>query len=200
MRRRAQESWLLAPSPNTSRQRRRQAGAVCAPFPSRERAAAQTDASLAATQVLPSAIFAKTQALHSAESADLSSNGCGQALSQMRPSAMQAGLIAALQRGAQDLDEDERCALMEADELVLRVALRTAASVARTLRAEDVAARPVAARKAERDVLELAARELQLLVLHTAAVPHALDGRLPLCIETGRGLIGIEVCPACAMT
>ena len=98
-----------------------------------------------------------------------------------------------LRRGTQDLEDDERRVLVEADVLVLHVAFRTAASVARTLRAADVAHRPVAARKAERDVLELAARELHLLVLHTAAVPHALDGRLPLCMETGRGLVGIEV-------
>jgi hypothetical protein len=92
-----------------------------------------------------------------------------------------------------DLDDEEKRALEQADGLVLRVAMRTAASVARALRPEDVAHRPIAARKAERDVLEVAARELQLLVLHTASVPHALDGRLPLCIETGCGVVGIEV-------
>jgi len=92
-----------------------------------------------------------------------------------------------------ELTEDRRGALRAADPLVTRIALETAAVVAETLRAEDVAGRPVSARKAEKDVLEIAAKELQLLVLHTAASAHALDGQIPMSIETGSGAIGIEV-------
>lgn len=93
----------------------------------------------------------------------------------------------------QELTEDRRAALRAADPLVARIALETAAVVAETLRAEDAAGRPVSARKAEKDVLEIAAKELQLLVLHTAASPHSLDGQIPMSIETGSGAIGIEV-------
>ena len=93
----------------------------------------------------------------------------------------------------EELTEDRRAALRAADPLITRIALETAAVVAETLRAEDSAGRPVSARKAEKDVLEIAAKELQLLVLHTAASPHALDGQIPMSIETGSGAIGIEV-------
>ena len=91
------------------------------------------------------------------------------------------------------LSKDERSSLIEADILVKRVALRTAAAVAQTLKKEDIESRPVCARKAERDVLELAAKELRLLVMKTTDMPHAMDGQIPLAIESGCGLIGIEV-------
>ena len=48
-------------------------------------------------------------------------------------------------------------------------------------------------RKAEKDVLEAAARELQQVTLHTASTPHAMDGQIPLFVQGRRGRIGIEV-------
>lgn len=91
------------------------------------------------------------------------------------------------------LNKEQSAALSGADDLVARVALQTAAAVAATLRREDLASRPVCARKAEKDVLEQAARELQLLVVHTAGAPYAMDGQIALGIQAGGGLIGIEV-------
>ena len=52
---------------------------------------------------------------------------------------------------------------------------------------------PLVGRKAEKDVLELAARELQQVVLHTAHAPHAADGQIPLWVQGRRGRVGIEV-------
>ena len=92
-----------------------------------------------------------------------------------------------------ELSREQRAALSNADDLVARVALQTAAAVAATLRSEDLASRPICARKAEKDLLEQAARELQLLVSHTAGAPHAMDGQIPLSIQAGGGVIGIEV-------
>ncbi len=91
------------------------------------------------------------------------------------------------------LTQEQRAALSSADDLVAHVALQTAAAVALTLRKEDLSARALCAKKAEKDVLEQAAKELQLLVLHTSGIPYSLDGQIPLTIESGCGLIGIEV-------
>jgi hypothetical protein len=90
------------------------------------------------------------------------------------------------------LSEERRAVLLAAEELVQLVALETAASVAQHLRKEQLASRPCA-RRVERDLLEQAAKELQLLVRHTASSPHALDGQIPQCIDSERGRIGIEV-------
>lgn len=48
-------------------------------------------------------------------------------------------------------------------------------------------------RKAEKDVLETAARDLQQVVLHTAASAQSMDGQIPLWVQGRRGRIGIEV-------
>ena len=66
-----------------------------------------------------------------------------------------------------ELSVDEQRTLTRADSLVQKVAMRTAAAVALTLRSDDIEARPVCARKAEKDVLEQAAKELRLLVMRT---------------------------------
>ena len=63
-----------------------------------------------------------------------------------------------------DLSDEERDALVRADKLLRLVALRTAAAVAQTLRGEDLQQR-VCARKSEKNVLEQAARELQVYFL-----------------------------------
>lgn len=92
-----------------------------------------------------------------------------------------------------ELSVDEQRTLTRADSLVQKVAMRTAAAVALTLRSDDIEARPVCARKAEKDVLEQAAKELRLLVMRTGDAPHAMDGQIPLKIESGFGSIGIEI-------
>uniref|UniRef100_A0A6C0C0M9 Uncharacterized protein n=1 Tax=viral metagenome TaxID=1070528 RepID=A0A6C0C0M9_9ZZZZ len=92
-----------------------------------------------------------------------------------------------------DLSNEEQRALSRADLQVQKVALRTAAAVAHTLRNDDLEGRPICARKGEKDVLEQAAKELRVLVLRTGEQPHAMDGQIPLTVETGFGLIGIEV-------
>ena len=91
------------------------------------------------------------------------------------------------------LNLDEKRSLANADNLVKVVALKTAIAVAHTLRLEDIEHRPICARKAEKDVLEMAAKELKMLVTRTADMPHAMDGQIPLAMESGNGLIGIEV-------
>lgn len=91
------------------------------------------------------------------------------------------------------LSLDDKRILANADNLVKAVALKTAVAVAQTLRSEDIEHRPICARKAERDVLEMAAKELKMLVMRTADMPHAMDGQIPLAMESGNGLIGIEV-------
>jgi hypothetical protein len=48
-------------------------------------------------------------------------------------------------------------------------------------------------RKAEKDVLDIAARDLQQVVLHSATTPQSMDGQIPLYIQGRRGRIGIEV-------
>ena len=93
----------------------------------------------------------------------------------------------------ESLTEEKRSALQEADARIRLIALETAAVVASALRPQDMPTRVSCARKFEKDVLELAAKDLQVLVLHTAATPHALDGQIPFSIESGTGRVGIEV-------
>ena len=102
-------------------------------------------------------------------------------------------LLGALSGAWAELAPSKRAILCAADPPVMRAALETAVAVASTLCAGDVTGRPVCTRRAEKDVLEQAARELQLLVLHSASSPHALDGQIPMSIEGGTGRIGIEV-------
>lgn len=92
-----------------------------------------------------------------------------------------------------ELSVEEQRTLARADSLVQKVAMRTAATVAQTLRLQDVESRPLCARKAEKDVLEQAAKELRLLVMRTGEMPHSMDGQIPLKVESGFGLIGIEI-------
>lgn len=92
-----------------------------------------------------------------------------------------------------DLSPEEQIAIGGADTVMQTISLKLAATVAHTLRREDVESRPICARKAERDVLEMASKELKLLVFKTGDSPHAMDGQIPMAIETGRGAIGIEV-------
>jgi hypothetical protein len=48
-------------------------------------------------------------------------------------------------------------------------------------------------RAAERDVLEVAARELQQVVLHTASSAQSMDGQIPLWVQGRQGRVGVEV-------
>ena len=52
---------------------------------------------------------------------------------------------------------------------------------------------PLVGRKAEKDVLEVAARDLQQVVLHTAASAQSMDGQIPAWVQGRRGRVGIEV-------
>lgn len=87
------------------------------------------------------------------------------------------------------LSEAKRGALRAADPALLQASLEAAAAVATVLRGQ-VAHRSVCARKAERDLLELAAKELKLLVVPTGSSPHSLDGHF---FVQGGGCVGVEV-------
>ena len=90
-----------------------------------------------------------------------------------------------------ELPEAQKRALLDACPEVKAVVLQTALAVARTFKRED--AIRLCPKKAERNVLETAARELKLVVLDCAAEPHAMDGRLPFEFASRTGHVGIEV-------
>jgi hypothetical protein len=75
----------------------------------------------------------------------------------------------------------------------LRELRRRAALVASSLRGTGSKPPPLIGRRAEQDVLEIAARDLRQVVLHTAATPAAADGQIPMSIQCARGRILIEV-------
>jgi hypothetical protein len=96
-----------------------------------------------------------------------------------------------------DLDDSARTCLADAPGHLLRLALEAAAaSIAywqKQLGVQQLAAPGVRAKLEEARVLEVAARELGLLVYSTAHMPQSMDGQVPWCAETARGRLGIEV-------
>jgi len=96
-----------------------------------------------------------------------------------------------------DLDVGTRETLSGVPEHLLRLALESAAASItywqKHLSAQQLTAPGVRARLEETRVLEVAARDLGLLVYSTAHVPQSMDGQIPWSAETARGRIGIEV-------
>ena len=99
----------------------------------------------------------------------------------------------ALARAWASLSPEQQESFESCDEGAQRVALQVAALVAGSLRGTGAKPPPLMGRRAEQDVLEIAARELRQVVLHTAASPAAADGQLPMSIQGARGRVIIEV-------
>ena len=91
------------------------------------------------------------------------------------------------------LTPEQRDAFETCDEGGQKVALQVAALVASSLRGQCAKPPPLMGRRAEQDVLEIAARDLKQVVLHTAASPASADGEIPMNIQSARGRILIEV-------
>lgn len=111
---------------------------------------------------------------------------------------MEPGLPKALERAWEELDEGARKCLSDAPESLMRLALESsAASIGYWQKyqlAQGIATVAMRASKTEETrVLEVAARDLGMLVYSTAHVPQSMDGQVPWSAETARGRLGIEV-------
>lgn len=91
------------------------------------------------------------------------------------------------------LTADQQEAFLSATEASQALALRVGCSVAEATANVSLKPPSLIGRKAEKDVLETAARDLQQVVLHTAGGTQAMDGQIPLYVQGQRGRVGIEV-------
>lgn len=91
------------------------------------------------------------------------------------------------------LSPEQQEAFESCDEGAQKVAMQVAALVASSLRGTGAKPAPLMGRRAEQDVLEIAARDLRQVVLHTAACPASADGQIPMSIQSARGRLLIEI-------
>lgn len=91
------------------------------------------------------------------------------------------------------LSADQQEAFECCEEGAQKVAMQIACLVASSLRGRGAKPAPLIGRRAEQDVLELAARDLRQVVVHTSASPAATDGQIPMSIQTATGRVLIEV-------
>jgi len=99
----------------------------------------------------------------------------------------------ALGRAWLALSGEQQEAFLSASDAAQALALRVGCMVAEATSGVAHRPSPMIGRKGEKDVLEMAARDLQQVVLHTAGTGQAMDGQIPLYVQGGRGRVGIEV-------